>query len=273
MIALATCLHSGLPQCSRRLYDHLSNNIRGGPVNTPKLKVTNLTEQISEALAARIVQGELTAGSRLPTEQELSAQFGVSRTVVREAIARLKSEGLVETRQGAGAFVTQNKLGMPFRIAPKTIESAQGTIEVLELRLAVEAEAAALAAQRANAQQLHAIRDALDALRAAFERGEDGMDEDLRFHRAIAQATQNRQYVDLTEFLERYARHQSELTGGATGRAGRMALTQEEHQRIFDAIAARDVERARATAREHFRRGIERIQHMQMSGSAGKLER
>jgi len=224
-----------------------------------KLKVTNLTDQISEAMAARIAEGRLTPGSRLLTEQELSLEFSVSRTVVCEAISRLKSEGLVETRQGARAFVAQNKLGIPFRIAPDSVDSLEATVEILELRLAVESEAAALAAERAS-RKLQAIRSALDAVRAAFERGDDGVDEDLRFHRAIAQASNNSKYVDLAEFLERYVRHQIQMTGGKIARASRVTQIEKEHEKIYRAIAARDADAARATAREHFRQGIQRVE-------------
>ena len=223
------------------------------------LRPSNLTDQVSSAMTARIASGALQPGSRLPTEQELSGEFGVSRTVVREAISRLKSEGLVETRQGSGAFVAQSKLGIPFRIDPVSVESFDATVDILELRLAVESEAAALAAERADADQLQAIRQALDEVRAAFERGDEGVDEDLAFHRAIAEATHNSKYVDLAEFLERYVRRQIQITGGRTARASRMGETQNEHQRIFDAIGARDGDAARSCAREHFRNGIERI--------------
>ncbi|HEX2827649.1 MAG TPA: FadR/GntR family transcriptional regulator [Burkholderiales bacterium] len=223
------------------------------------LKPANLTDQLSSAMTERIAAGVFAPGSRLPTEQALSSEFGVSRTVVREAISRLKSEGLVETRQGSGAFVAQSKLGIPFRIDPVSVESFGATVDILELRLAVESEAAALAAERASADQLAAIRRALDAVRAAFERGDDGVDEDLAFHRAIAEATHNSKYVDLAEFLERYVRRQIQITGGRTARASRMGETQSEHRKIFEAIAARDGDAARASAREHFRKGIERI--------------
>jgi GntR family transcriptional repressor for pyruvate dehydrogenase complex len=229
-------------------------------VFSAKLKVSNLTDQFSEALTSRIAEGQWAPGTRLPTEQALSGEFGVSRTVVREAISRLKSEGLVETRQGAGAFVAQNKLGIPFRIARDSVESFEATVEVLELRLAVESEAAALAAERASRKQLQAIRSALDAVRAAFEQGDDGVNEDLALHRTIAQATNNSKYVDLTEFLERYVRHQIQITGGKIARASRMAQTQKEHEKIVLAISARDADAARAAAREHFRKGIERIE-------------
>ncbi|HWI12866.1 MAG TPA: FadR/GntR family transcriptional regulator [Burkholderiales bacterium] len=224
-----------------------------------KLKPSSLSDQLTARLTARIAEGALAPGSRLPTEQELSAEFGVSRNVVREAISRLKSEGLVETRQGAGGFVAQTKLGVPFRIDPASVQSYEATREILELRLAVESEAAALAAERADRKQLKSIRDALDAVNAAFARGDDGVHEDLLFHRAIARAARNGKFVDFTEFLERYVRHQIELTGGALARAARMDATHAEHERIYKAIEARDPEVARALAREHFRKGLERI--------------
>jgi GntR family transcriptional repressor for pyruvate dehydrogenase complex len=225
-----------------------------------KLKSSNLTDQVSATLTERIAAGELTPGSRLPTEQELSTEFGVSRTVVREAISRLKSECLVETRQGSGAFVAQTKLGVPFRIDPNSVGSRDATVEILELRLAVESEAAALAAERATRKQLKAIRDAMEAVQAAFARGDAGLDEDLQFHRAIAEAANNRRYLELTEFLERYVRAQIELTGGTLARKGRMNETQNDHERIWQAIAARDADAARETARRHFRQGILRIE-------------
>ena len=223
------------------------------------LKPHNLTDQLSSAMTSRIASGALAPGSRLPTEHALSTEFGVSRTVVREAISRLKSEGLVETRQGSGAFVAQSKLGIPFRIDPMSVDSLEATLEILELRLAVESEAAALAAERASAGQLAAIARALEDVRAAFERGDDGVEEDLRFHRAIAEATNNSRYVDLTEFLERYVRRQIQITGGRAARASRMGETQSEHRQIFEAIAAHDGDAARTHARAHFGKGIERI--------------
>ena len=193
--------------------------VPAGPQLThSRLKVSNLTDQISAAITSRIAANRLTPGSRLPTEQDLCAEFGVSRTVVREAISRLKSEGLIVTRQGAGAFVAHNKLGIPFRIAPDSVDSFKSTVEVLELRLAVESEAAALAAERATRAHLHAISAALDAVRRAFERGDDGVDEDLAFHRAIARAAGNGRYLDLAEFLERYVRRQIQITGGKIAR-------------------------------------------------------
>lgn len=246
-----------------QLYDNLTNPYGEHPM---PLRASNLTDQVSAAMLTRIASGGLAPGARLPTEQALSSEFGVSRTVVREAISRLKSEGLVQTRQGAGAFVAQNRLGIPFRIAPGSVDSFEATVEILELRVAVESEAAALAAERGTRRQVQAIRAALDAMREAFERGEDGLEEDLHFHRAIAQATRNSKYVDLIEFLERYVRHQIQITGGKLARASRMADTQSEHEAIYAAIATRNPDEARASARTHFRKGIERIERSRSRG-------
>jgi DNA-binding FadR family transcriptional regulator len=234
-----------------------------------KVKVSNLTDQVTAELNRRIAEGNLTGGSRLPTEQEISVQFGVSRTVVREAISRLKSEGLVETRQGKGAVVAASKLGVPFRIATDSAISPQITAEILELRLAVEAEAAALAAERADRKQLKAIRDALNAVAAAVARGGDGLDEEMHFHQCIVKAAGNRHYIELAQFLERHARHQIEITGGTAARIGRVKQAQLAHEEIYKAIAARDADAARKRARDHFRLGIQRIRQMAMQRPPG----
>jgi DNA-binding FadR family transcriptional regulator len=245
-----------------------TKNITASASLVSRVKVSNLTDQVTKELNRRIAEGEFALGSRLPTEQDLSADFGVSRTVVREAISRLKSEGLVETRQGAGAFVAKSKLGVPFRIATDS-ESLQVTAEILELRLAVEAEAAALAAERADRSQLKAIRDALHAVAAAVARGGDGLDEEMLFHRSIVKAAGNRHYIELAQFLERHARHQIEITGGRPARIGRVKQAQLAHEEIYKAIAAHDADAARRRARAHFQLGIQRIRAMASRGSAG----
>ena len=108
----------------------------------------NLTEEVVDRIAGEIRGGRLGPGARLPTEQELMAAMGVSRTVVREAVAALRAEGLVTTRQGAGAFVAADASRVPFRIDPDGLSSIGDVLEVMELRLAIEVEAAALAAER-----------------------------------------------------------------------------------------------------------------------------
>src|SRR3546814_879795 len=108
----------------------------------------NLAAELVERLSGEILSGKLAPGSKLPTEQEMVAATGVSRTVVREAVAALRAEGLVVTRQGVGAFVAADIRRRPFRIDEASLDVLKEVVNVLELRAALEAEAAALAAER-----------------------------------------------------------------------------------------------------------------------------
>ncbi|GAA4321556.1 hypothetical protein GCM10023144_00880 [Pigmentiphaga soli] len=232
-------------------------------VTLPALRSANLVEQLSELLATQIVSGERAAGSRLPTEGRLALDFGVSRTVVREAIARLKSDGLVVTRQGLGAFVAASPAGRPFRIGAESKSPHQIVQEVFELRIGVETEAASLAAERATAPQVREIRGALRALEQASRRGGDGVEEDLRFHRAIARAANNSIYDDFVEFLERYTRNQLSISRRNCEIAGWLSEIQVEHEAILEAIAAHDPAAARRAAHGHLRNGMGRLKRIQ----------
>src|SRR5260370_9266794 len=116
-----------------------------------------LSRRLFEQLAEQIKGGRLAPGARLPTEQELTRAARVSRTVVREAVAALRAEGLVVTRQGVGAFVSAEPQRAPFRIDPERMQSLDDVLHVMELRLGVEIESAGLAAERASRAQVRAI--------------------------------------------------------------------------------------------------------------------
>ena len=128
-----------------------------------------LTSQLVKALTERIDKAVFKPGDKLPSEQELIEEFGVSRTVVREAISSLRAAGLVATQQGVGAFVLQSTKRRPFRIDEAGLDLLKEVIAVLELRICLETEAAGLAAQRRDAGQLSALRGALDRMAAAIE--------------------------------------------------------------------------------------------------------
>ena len=162
-----------------------------------------LTHALIERLTADIVSGKLPAGARLPTEQQLIAAAGVSRTVVREAVAALRAEGLVITRQGVGAFVAASPR-RPFRINAGELRSLREVIEVMELRTGIEIEAAGLAAERASSADLRRIADAYAAIEQAFRRGDAAVDEDFAFHCSIAEATGNPQFVRFLDYLGRF---------------------------------------------------------------------
>ncbi len=234
------------------------------PLLKPLRPARNRTAEVVERIAGEIRSGRLESGARLPTEQKLMAAMGVSRTVVREAVAALRAEGLVTTRQGLGAFVAVEASRVAFRIASegKAGSNAIGDIvRVLELRLAVEVEAAALAAERASPIEAKRIHAALLAVDAAIARGETAVAEDFAFHRAIADATGNSHFSEFLDFLGRHVIPRQALRA-AQGTPGEqrayLQRIQKDHARIAEAIAARDVGEARRTMRAHLMKSLER---------------
>jgi GntR family transcriptional regulator, transcriptional repressor for pyruvate dehydrogenase complex len=243
---------------------------RPPPDNTPALKrlapVRNLTEAVVDQLAAEIRRGKRAPGSRLPTEQALMRALGVSRTVVREAIAALRSEGLVVTRQGSGAYVAADASRVPFRIAPPDgAGSIADVLKIMELRLAVELEAAALAAERAAPAQVAAIGRALAGIDHAVARGDGAVKEDFDFHRSIADATGNPHFAQFLEFLGRYVipRQSIRLSHGTPHQQrAYLDMLQKEHRRIADAIKAGDPSEARRAMRAHLSKSLERYRKL-----------
>jgi GntR family transcriptional regulator, transcriptional repressor for pyruvate dehydrogenase complex len=221
-----------------------------------------LTREVVERIAADIRQGRLEPGARLPTEQEMIAALGVSRTVVREAIAALRAEGLVITRQGVGAFVADGALRPPFRLETEGPRSIAEVVQVMELRTGVEVEAAGLAAQRAGPTRIETIAEALDAIDRAIEAGELGVTEDFAFHHAVAEATENPQFPRFLEFLGRYIIPRQSVRVEASGLPDYLATIQAEHRTIFEAIRAGAAERARRAMRRHLLRSRDRYRRL-----------
>jgi GntR family transcriptional regulator, transcriptional repressor for pyruvate dehydrogenase complex len=231
----------------------------------PLRPARNLSGAVVERIAAEIRGGRLSAGSRLPTEQELMAAMGVSRTVVREAVAALRAEGLVRTRQGSGAFVAADASRVAFRIDPDGLSSIQDVLEVMELRLAVEVEAAALAAERISPDALAPIGRALRALEAAIRRGEGAINEDFAFHHTIADASGNPRFAQLLEFLGRHViPRQSVRMSLSTAEEQRQYLMhiQKEHRRIFESIRDGQSAEARKAMRAHLTSSLKRYRRL-----------
>jgi DNA-binding FadR family transcriptional regulator len=225
----------------------------------------NLTSELVRRLSDEIRGGALKAGDRLPTEQELMRQTGVSRTVVREAIAALKAEGLVQTRQGVGAFVGQPDMQATFRISAEEAESIPQVLMILELRIAVEAEAAAIAAERRTPLALGLIADAHAGFVAAVAEGEVAVEADFAFHRAVLEATGNPYFPRLLQFLGQLIIPRQAVRGAladADSRAAYLARITAEHAAVLDAIAARDAKGAEAAMRAHLTAGRERYRAM-----------
>jgi DNA-binding FadR family transcriptional regulator len=221
----------------------------------------SLALELVEALGDRIRDGRLAAGDKLPTEAEFMAEFGVSRTVVREAISKLQASGLVQTRHGIGTFVVGLGEAAPFKLAPEQFATLRDVIAVLELRIGIETEAASLAAQRRNADNLRLMRAALDAVAAAVEQGRDAVGPDFQFHLEIARATQNAHFADLMASLGAMIIPRARLDG-ASGMSDEQRLylrrVNTEHESIFDAIRNQDSDAARAAMRTHLANSRER---------------
>jgi DNA-binding FadR family transcriptional regulator len=200
-----------------------------------------------------IYDGQLQPGDRLPTEAELGRSARVSRTVVREAVASLKAEALVETRQGAGAFVLApaSRFLRHQKIEGTTITDI---LNILELRLAVEVEAAALAARRHTKADLKSMAIALEDFLSARKHHADALEADLRFHLALANATRNSRFAQFLTSLGEFAlprRHLPDAMRDDAYLGGQIDLAAQEHKAILDAVRARDTALASLSMRVH----------------------
>jgi DNA-binding FadR family transcriptional regulator len=210
-----------------------------------------LYRQIAEQLRALMSGGEFKPGSRLPAERDLAKQLGVSRPSVREALIALEVEGWVEVRTGSGVYVL-DRAGRSNGNGTKVPPSEWGPLELIRARRVIEGEIASLAATKARRRNVQAIREAIDMMRQATDRGVAPLDGDRAFHTAIAQSCDN---VVLLETVQTFwdARHGPlfERLGDyfETVPSWRMAIA--EHEVILDAISAHDGPAARAAMQVH----------------------
>lgn len=228
---------------------------------TPVTTGARLSDQVAHQLAAQIEAGRLAAGAKLPAEARLVEQFGVSRTVVREAVSRLKSLGLVDSRQGSGVFVSATPPYAPLNFDARHTESRAAVVQMAEVRRALEAEAAGLAAQRREPKDVERLRRAVAALERAVQSGGDGVEQDLQFHRAIGQASHNPFLVGTMDYLAQFMRGAIGVTrANEARRADFAAQVRQEHAAVLAAIEAGDATKARAAASRHMNNAIKRIE-------------
>ena len=220
-----------------------------------------LSETVVAAIRKQLLAGEVPPGQKLPTESQLTEAFGVSRTVIREALAKLAADGLVEPRQGAGVFVTEH-ISTTFGVLAADMGSKDSiALNVLEVRLAIEIESAGLAAIRRNAAQEAAIQEAFFEFERLLLASQPTGPADLAFHRAIASATNNPFYVEMLDVLGRRAipcdvtsPWSTELVQSDEYQRG----LQREHLVILNAISAGDAGAAREAMRAHLTRSQQR---------------
>lgn len=213
-----------------------------------------LVNRVAEALRERITSGSFEIGDKISSQADLAQEFSVSRTVIREAVVRLQADGLVEAHQGAGIFVIARN-GHSSAV-PQTIDKDRvfSILEVLELRTAVEVEAAGLAAVRRSPAQEEAILAAHKAFAEQIAGGEASADADFLFHRAVAGATNNPRFVEVLDLWGRSAIPRTYLnTDGEFDSRQYLELIVEEHKAIVEAIAARDDSAAMEAMRLHLK--------------------
>lgn len=209
-----------------------------------------LAEKVYAAMHARISRGEYGPNEKLPAEKELATQFGVSRPVLRVALERLRDEGLIYARQGAGNFVRitrDNPLGYA------KVETIADIQRCYEFRLTIEVAAAGQAAERRNEAILAQMRDALDMLSDATGSLVHREDADFAFHVAVASGANNSYFTETLKALRDHINVGMKLHGESLVSDGAAALQRvlAEHQAIYDAIEARDADRAREVMRAH----------------------
>jgi len=231
-------------------------------------RARTLTAAVVEDLTARITKGTYRPGDRLPSELEVMAEQGVSRTVVREAMSRLQAAGLAETRHGIGTFVlaaqgtTPGARGAGSSLDPRTVVTLKDVIAMLELRISFEAEAAALAAARRTKAQLARIEGAVAALDDVIAGGGDAIEADYRLHVEIALATGNRYFEEIFNYLGTATIPRTRLNTAsihAEPLADYLRRINGEHHAIVDAIVRREPDAARAAMRLHLSNSRERL--------------
>jgi DNA-binding FadR family transcriptional regulator len=246
----------------------------------PQARAKTHPQRIVEGVTARIRGGELQPGDRVPSEPELMREFGVSRSVVREAVSRLQASGLVETRQGVGTFVlAQPATPGLLNLGSRDLE-VRRVLAMLELRISIESDAASLAAQRRTDAHLAAMREALDAFDAHRRAGESTVEDDFRFHAQIAAATGNEYFEEVLRSLGSATIRRSETrrdppaaeAPGTTPPTPPLRFgdalpsleqgketTQREHETIYAAIRRGDAASARAAMFMHLSNSRERL--------------
>lgn len=218
-----------------------------------------LGDQLYGQILEQIVSGTLGEGDKLPSENQICRAFQVSRPTVREALMRLHADGLVTTRQGSGTFVQRRPSDHLTRLAK--VSDIAGMLRCFEVRIALEGQAASLAAQRRTSKEMDRVSEALMALRASFEGDAVPARADFEFHRAVADASGNALFGDLLEMLNDTVQHAMAVALGIT-RAGskeRARRVVEEHEAIAEAIAREDAEGAGLAMRYHLHRARQRV--------------
>lgn len=233
-------------------------------------KSLTLTEQVATQLAADIAAGVYPLGNKLPTGKALAQLYGVSAAVIREATERLRAQGLIESRQGAGSTVISRTASHGFQVPGHALLGRDQLASIYELRMELEGGAAALAAARRSDADVAAMAHCLAQLQRHLHHPDLAVEQDIAFHAAIATATHNTYYQQLLQYLNLQVRAAVRMARDNTlqHQSDRIVDVHQEHVDVYEAVAARDAARARAAAVRHLRRAAMRLQ-LDFSASLG----
>jgi GntR family transcriptional regulator, transcriptional repressor for pyruvate dehydrogenase complex len=226
-------------------------------VRRERAKPVPLADRVYELVAARIASGEFRPNTRLPPEHDLAAMLGVSRPVLRSALGRLKSEGVIVSRQGAGSFV-RDRAATALGFSP--VETIADIQRCYEFRLTIEPVAAFAAATRRNDTSLRKMAAALELLRDATRHQHHREDADFGFHLAITEAANNHYYASTMQALKQHIFVGMHMHGlSLLGAKVKLQSVLEEHQTIYEAIAARRADDARKAMTVHLEGSRDRL--------------
>jgi len=218
-----------------------------------------LSDRAYENILAKIMDGDIPVGGKLPTEQDLCSEFGISRPVLRQALKQLREDDVIVSRQGSGSFVRRRPEGAVRDFAP--VGSIADIQRTFEFRAAIEGEAAFFAAQRRTDADLAEMRRTLEELDRCIREGELGVAADEDFHVAVCYAADNKYFAAARASMKSNILTGMNLTRNLslTKPQARMKLVQSEHYEIFDAIEQSDQEAARQAMRNHVENARKRI--------------
>lgn len=210
-----------------------------------------LSDVVYDGIVSLIARGDLIINSRLPSESELAGRFAVSRPVVREALGRLREDGVIVSRQGSGSYVTKQPDAAVLQFAQ--MGSLADVQRCFEFRAGHEAAAAALAAERWQEDDLQRLVSTLRALDRCVKGGDVGITEDRLFHEAVALATRNEYYISIQVSLAGHVTTGMNVTRQLSlmRSPNRLQAVQSEHETIFEAIRQRDGEGAKLAMHRH----------------------
>ncbi len=218
-----------------------------------------LADQVYDQLLAKILEEEYPVHSRLPAEEVLAQNFGVSRPIVRAALSRLRDDGIVQSRRGSGSYVLRRPDRQLISFVP--LESVSDVQRCYEFRIDVEGAAAAWAARRRDDEDLAAMDHAYHVMEQAYEQNAMGVEADQMLHLAVARASKNPFFASVLESLGEQIAFGVKLSRSLTllDTPKRQELVLAEHRAVLDAIRLKQPEVAQATMRHHITAAKDRM--------------